>query len=211
MATELPEIPAPEFERRLRRGLPEPPPSPQLLTRLLGHYHELRRWNPSVALVGPRFAEEAVEEHYAESLAAVGELPQAGSTLVDVGSGAGFPGLILAAARPDLVLTLVEARERKCAFLRAAARRMGLRVEVLNATVREPPPQGLPPSIDVVTARAVRLESSWLRPLLQRLSPHGRVLLWSTEGAEPIADLRLLRRHALRGRRAILVFEKESS
>ena len=62
-----------------------------------------------------------------------------GERLLDLGSGAGFPGIVLAAARPDLEVTLLEARERKWAFLAAACRRAGLACRCLNARVSANP------------------------------------------------------------------------
>jgi 16S rRNA (guanine527-N7)-methyltransferase len=71
--------------------------------------------------------------------------------LADLGSGAGFPGLVLAALRPDLAVTLHEATTKKCAFLEAAADRMGLPVTIQNARLEDLPRQ----PFDVVTARAL--------------------------------------------------------
>jgi 16S rRNA (guanine527-N7)-methyltransferase len=140
------------------------------------------------------------------ALPALAGLP-GGGTLLDIGSGAGFPGLVLAAARPDLAGTLVESRERKCAFLQAAARAMALRVTCLNARVRSPLPPGFPPAIDVVTVRAVRIDASLLEPLLPRLSARGRVLCWVTEAPDRVGDLVLAGRVPLGGARAIAIYE----
>ena len=99
------------------------------------HYEELARWNSVVSLVGPAFSGEIFERHYAESLAALPLLPAGPFRLLDLGSGAGFPGLVLAAARPDCEVVLVEARERKWAFLQSAVRRAELSCQCLRATV----------------------------------------------------------------------------
>jgi 16S rRNA (guanine527-N7)-methyltransferase len=100
---------------------------------------------------------------------------------VDIGSGAGFPGIVLAAARPGLSVMLVEARERKWSFLLAAARKASLPCQGLNARVVVPLPPGLPESIDVVTARALKLDPEVLSALAGRLTEIGRVLLWVGE------------------------------
>lgn len=181
MGASLPDLAPEAFRARLAAS------SPEALTgatqnALHAHYQELRRWNPTLSLVGPGTAGEVVERHYGESLAALPLLPPAPAVLVDVGSGAGFPGFVLAAARPNLTVTLVEAQERKWAFLEAACRRAALPCRCLNARVASPLPADFPAVIDLVTARAIAPEA--LAPLLERLAPTGRVLLWTTSTPE---------------------------
>ena len=164
--------------------------SPELLDdraldALHAHYQELSVWNRRLSLIGPGTLNEVLERHYGESLAALPLIPEdARSGLrigLDIGSGAGFPGLVLAAARPGLEMTLVEARERKWAFLSAASRKAALPCRCLNARVSVPLPAGLPASLDVVTARALKLEPDVLGALAERLGPEGRILLWVGE------------------------------
>lgn len=145
--------------------------------RLHGHYLELCRWNTTLSLVGPGTVETILERHYGESLAALPWIPETGN-LVDIGSGAGFPGLVLAVARPLLRVTLVESSERKWAFLNAACRRTSLPCQCVNARVATPLPAGIPPSIDAVTVRAVKVSPELFEPLLPRLALGGRLLLW---------------------------------
>lgn len=206
MGVELPELPRAEFERRLRAELGEQDLPEPTADRLHAHYEELRRWNRTVALVGPAFASEGIAHHYAESLAGLRLLSPADRSVLDVGSGAGFPGLILAAARPELDLTLVESRGRKCAFLGSAARRMALQVRCLNVRLQTPPPQGLPVPIDVVTVRAVRIDSTLLTPVLPLLAPQGRILVWATAAPATLDGLALGGEHRLAGGRRILAY-----
>ena len=88
---------------------------------------------------------------------------------------------MLAAARPDLKMTLVEARERKWAFLTSASRRASLPCQCLNVRVGAPLPAGLPERLDVVTARALKLGPEVLAALAGRLGADGRILLWVGE------------------------------
>jgi 16S rRNA G527 N7-methylase RsmG len=88
---------------------------------------------------------------------------------------------VLAAARPALEMTLVEARERKWSFLVTAARKASLPCRCLNARVANPLPAGLPKRIDLVTVRALKLETDVLGALARRLAPEGMVLLWAGE------------------------------
>ena len=126
-----------------------------------------------------------VERLFAESVAALPLVDESVRQVVDVGSGAGFPGLVLAAARPDLQVLLVEPRVRKWAFLRAAAERASLSCLCLNARVAAVLPSGIPGRIDRVTIRALRLGSAEMRALAERLSERGSFLSWSSDGHLP--------------------------
>jgi 16S rRNA (guanine527-N7)-methyltransferase len=180
MAFNLPEIPLVEFAARMAALSPEPLPEPAVAA-LHVHYEELRRWNRRTNLIGPGTAAEILERHYGESLAALPLLPAGARTGLDLGSGAGFPGLVLAAARPGLEMTLAEARERKWAFLLATARKASLPCRCLNVRVQVPLPAGLPESLDVITSRALRLDADTWRALAERLREAGRLLLWAGE------------------------------
>jgi 16S rRNA (guanine527-N7)-methyltransferase len=162
---------------RLAKLSPEPL-GERALDALHAHYEELGRWNRRLALIGPGTAGEILARHYGEALAALPLIPESLREAVDIGSGAGFPGLVLAAARPGLAMTLVEAREKKWSFLLAAARKASLPCQCLNARVQLPLPAGLPDSIDLVTARALKLDPETLAALAERLSPQGRILFW---------------------------------
>lgn len=176
MGATLPDISRPEFSGRLQEAGSIDVESTD---RLFAHYQELRRWNPMLSLVGPGTATEIVERHYGESLAALPFLDGV-DRLVDLGTGAGFPGFVLAACRPDIEVTLVEARERKCSFLAAAARRARLSIRCLNVRVSSPLPPGFPGSVDLYTCRALRLPEDALGALGERLSGPSRWLFWST-------------------------------
>jgi 16S rRNA (guanine527-N7)-methyltransferase len=179
VGTQLPELPVTSFAQLLAE-LPLGEPQPERLAeRLWLTYEELRRWSPRAALVGPSSAQDVLWRHYGESLAALPLLRPEDATLVDLGSGAGFPGLVLAAARPRLRVVLVEPRERKWAFLQSAARRASLVVDCLNARVVDELPAGFPQEIDVITVRALRLAPSQMELLRPSLGRQGRLLLWA--------------------------------
>jgi 16S rRNA (guanine527-N7)-methyltransferase len=196
MPFDLPHLTPEELAAALAGVSPEPL-APAVTAALHAHYLELARWNRTLSLIGPGTAGEIVERHYGESLAALPLVPEEGE-LVDLGSGAGFPGLVIAAARPRLAVTLVEARERKWAFLQAAARRAALPCRCLNARVGLPLPTGLPAAIDRVTVRALKLDPPVLGALADRLRPAGSLLLWAggdlpdlPPGLAPAAEIRL--------------------
>ena len=110
----------------------------------------LRRWNRTINLISR--ADESVigERHIADSLQLVPLLPPGTDRGIDLGSGAGFPGLMLAAAT-GIPFDLIEADRRKAAFLREAARLLGAPARVHAVRIEE---ARLPPS-PVVTARAL--------------------------------------------------------
>lgn len=173
-------MPRGAFERGLAEVSPEPLTA-RALAALYVHYLELLRWNERLGLIGPGTADDVLVRHYGEALAALPLIPPSARRAVDLGSGAGFPGLVLAAARPELEMTLVEAKEKKWSFLVAAARKASLPCPSLNVRVASPLPAGLPESVDLMTVRALRLETDVLEAFARRLTPGGSMLLWVGE------------------------------
>ncbi|MFC4334152.1 16S rRNA (guanine(527)-N(7))-methyltransferase RsmG [Salininema proteolyticum] len=116
-------------------------------------------------LIGPREVPRLWERHVLNS-AVVAELIDSRSEVLDVGSGAGLPGLPIAIARPDLSVTLVEPMERRTVFLFEAVQELGLdNVEVVRARAEEVDPKG---EADVVVSRAVAplgKLANWCLPL----------------------------------------------
>jgi 16S rRNA (guanine527-N7)-methyltransferase len=142
-------------------------------------------------LIGPREAPRIWERHLV-NCAVMGELIPVGASVVDVGSGAGLPGIVLAVARPDLSIILVEPLARRTAFLSEAVTALGLASTVTVVRGRaEDVVDGPPAGADVVTARAVaaldRL-AGWCLPLVRT---GGRLLaLKGASAADEIAEHR---------------------
>nr|WP_051167891.1 16S rRNA (guanine(527)-N(7))-methyltransferase RsmG [Actinoplanes sp. N902-109] len=136
---------------------------------LAGRYAELLATDGVVrGLIGPREAPRIWERHLI-NCAVLSETIPYGASVVDVGSGAGLPGIVLAVARPDLTITLVEPLARRTAFLSEAVTALGLEGTVTVVRGRAEDLAGGPPApVDVVTARAVapldRL-AGWCLPL----------------------------------------------
>ena len=196
----LPRLTPEEFARRLREAAPEPL-AEATVEALRIHYEQLREWGRGMSLIGPGTEGEAVERHYGESLAALEWIdPGRRGRLLDVGTGAGFPGFVIAAARPRLEVWLAESRQRKWAFLRAAAARAALPCRCLNARVTTPLVPEVPEEIDFLTLRAVHLPRAVLLGLLGRLNPTGAMLWWlGAEDPELPAGWAATRRMALAG------------
>jgi len=95
--------------------------------KLLSYLELLAKWNKTYNLTAIRDPMQAVSHHLLDSLTVLRELQGHAGTLVDVGSGAGLPGIPLAIAEPARRVTLNDANEKKCAFLRQAVIELGLR------------------------------------------------------------------------------------
>jgi len=121
----------------------------------------LARWQKTINLVGRSTVDDIWGRHILDSAQLIPWIPTKAQRLADLGSGAGFPGLVVAAFRPDLEVVLIEADARKAAFLGEAARRMGLERQPRIVVGRIE--AAAPAQADVVTARA-------LAPLSQLLA-----------------------------------------
>lgn len=132
-------------------------------------------------LIGPRETPRLWERHVLNSVV-LGEAVGSGATLCDVGTGAGLPGLVLAIARPDLAVTLVEPSQRRVDFLSEAVGVLGLEsVSVVRARADE---LHGGPGFDVVTSRAVASLGILLDWCLPLTSPTGVVLAQKGQRAE---------------------------
>ena len=152
----------------------------ELSREVLSHFgvylQELQTWNARVNLTGLRSSRDMVIKHFLDSLAVLPFLNDAPS-LADLGSGAGFPGLVLKLARPDLNLTLVESRGKKAAFLEYLVALWQLpRVEVIQANLTPKLAQEWGPRFAVVTSRAAFSLKRFLELAAPLLLPGGRAL-----------------------------------
>lgn len=124
--------------------------TPEMLEVLERHYRVLQKWNARLNLTAIRSEDDAVIRHYGESLFLQRLIePLQASTVVDVGSGAGFPGFPLAVALPSSSFTLVESHQRKSVFLRETA------ALVTNVRVHAGRFEDLSESFDLAVCRAV--------------------------------------------------------
>jgi 16S rRNA (guanine527-N7)-methyltransferase len=125
----------PHSERRLRLGLERLGLDAELTAPLMRYLAELEKWNATYNLSGIKVVDEMVIRHLLDSLAVLPALapPAPGTRMIDVGSGAGVPGLILAIACPQLVVTTLDSAGKKARFMRHAIRALNL----ANATVFE--------------------------------------------------------------------------
>jgi 16S rRNA (guanine527-N7)-methyltransferase len=110
----------------------------------------LMRWNARVNLSAIRDEERIVRRHFVESIACARALPAGIATLLDFGSGAGFPGIPITLSRPEIAVTLAESQGKKAAFLSEAVRVLGISAKVYSGRAEE-----LRTAFDCVAMRAV--------------------------------------------------------
>lgn len=158
------------------------------VARLLAYQAELLKWNARVNLTAITAPAEAVDKHLVDSLAVLPEvaaaLAAAGPAgagevgLLDLGAGAGLPGIPLAVALPDLTATLVDAVEKKVSFMKVGAVKAGVagRVKAVHARAQGAPEAERLPRARVVIARAFMDLGPFLALAKAYLAPGGRVV-----------------------------------
>lgn len=170
------------MEGGLQLGIPL---SPHTTARMVRYLQELLRWNAKVNLTGLTDERDVVSKHFLDSLAALMILkpgqalirPGPGLRVLDVGSGAGFPGLVLKLQAPDLAVTLLEPSQKKAAFLHHIIGLLGVSGAAVLVARLEDLKAGQAGPFDLITSRAVRPELV-LDEAPRLLARNGQVLLF---------------------------------
>ena len=151
--------------------------APEAVLALATYHAELKRWSGKVNLIAKHSTDRQIaESHFLDSLTLLPLLP-AGARLLDIGTGAGFPGLVCKAARDDLLVTLVEPRLKRVSFLRHIVRTLGLQgVEILAVRIEEQ--QLLSPASEFthITSRAVADIAGFLTMTSRFIRPGSRLV-----------------------------------
>lgn len=137
----------------------------------------LEKWNARLNLTAILEPEEILHRHFIECIFAAQRLPGGIYTLLDFGSGGGFPGIPIALCRPEIHVTLGESQAKKSAFLREAVRMLG----ILNAEVYNGRIEGLNQTFQAVTLRAVDKMPAACRAAIGKLALRGYFVLFVTE------------------------------
>jgi 16S rRNA (guanine527-N7)-methyltransferase len=157
--------------------------NPEALARFEAYLALLLKWNSRLNLTAIRRPEAIVRRHFVECIQCAQELPQIPepATLLDFGSGAGFPGIPIAICRPDISVTLTESQRKKAAFLREVVRTLDLKAEIFDGRVEQMPTSQ---RFTYVTLRAVDKMTEACEAALPRVATQGWLIVFSTTGTE---------------------------
>jgi len=157
-----------------------PPLAPETAEKFAAYLTLLQKWNARTNLTAIRDEEGILSRHFLESILCAHKLPPDISSLLDFGSGAGFPGLPIALIRKEISVTLAESQNKKAAFLREAVRTLGLTTKVHSNRA-----ETLQSTFDCVTLRAVDNMSQAIPAAIQRLTPQGWLAIMTTTEDAP--------------------------
>lgn len=163
----------------------------------LARYHALvTEWNARIDLTAVLDPEEMVDRHYLDSAAplALGLIPQ-GARVIDVGTGAGLPGIPLCILRPDLRVTLLDAQRKRVTFLQAAIEALELPAQAVHMRAEDAArDEAHREAYDVAVSRAVAATPTLLELTLPFVRVGGRAIAWKGPGLQ--AELEQARRAA---------------
>lgn len=166
------------------------------LDRLARYHALLTEWNARIDLTAVLEPEEMVDRHYLDSAAplALGLIPQ-GARVIDVGTGAGLPGIPLCILRPDLRVTLLDAQRKRVTFLQAAIEALDLPAQAVHMRAEDAArDEARREAYDVAVSRAVAATPTLLELTLPFVRVGGRAIAWKGPGLQ--AELEQARRAA---------------
>ena len=166
------------------------------LDRLARYHALLTEWNARIDLTAVLDPEEMVDRHYLDSAAplALGLIPQ-GARVIDVGTGAGLPGIPLCILRPDLRVTLLDAQRKRVTFLQAAIEALDLPAQAVHMRAEDAArDEAHREAYDVAVSRAVAATPTLLELTLPFVRVGGRAIAWKGPGLQ--AELEQARRAA---------------
>ncbi len=173
MAADL--IDAPLNAVLIKAGLE--PVDDKTATKFSEYLSLILRWNARLNLTSLRTEDAIISIHLAESIACAKVLPSGIATLLDFGSGAGFPGIPIALCRPEITVTLAESQGKKAAFLQETIRTLGI-----SAQVHAGRAESLPTLFDCVVMRAVDKMPKAVAVAAKLVAPGGWLVLMTTVG-----------------------------
>lgn len=165
---------------RLLAAVGQPALHPGQTQRFEAYLALLNRWNARMNLTAVRDEDGILARHFVESIACARALPAGIATLLDFGSGAGFPGIPIAICRSEIAVTLAESQGKKAAFLQEAARVLEVAVKVHAGRA-----EALQGQFDCVTLRAVDRMGAALKAAVALVGPGGWLAPMTTRAELP--------------------------
>lgn len=165
--------------RRLLGAAGLPPLNPEQLARFEGYLSLIIRWNARMNLTAIRDTKGILSRHFLESITCAYALPSGIRTLLDFGSGAGFPGIPIAVVHPEIAVTLAESQGKKAAFLQEA-----IRILNLAAKVHAGRAETLSALFEAVTLRAVDKMEGAVEAAARLTAPSGWLVLMTSESEQ---------------------------
>ena len=158
--------------------------------RLLAYLELLRRWNRKIRLVGDADRPDAVDIILVDSLAPLLAVDARVSKIVDIGSGAGLPGVLLAIARPDIAITTLEPIHKKHAFQRTARRELDLNnLEPRCERIEDHPGDRI---YDLAVSRATFAPAEWIERGRALVGANGRVVAMTNRSEDVPEECRAI-------------------
>jgi len=151
----------------------------EVLRKINQYYDLLRSWSQKISLISRNDRDHIIENHVIDSLGVLKLIPSTGK-IIDIGSGAGFPGIPLALLRPQATFALLESIHKKSVFLNAVIQTLGLR----NTVVIEKRLEDLrvEPMYDIATVRALPRWNEFLPYIKKIMHPDGKIVLFEKRG-----------------------------
>ena len=158
----------------------QPPLDAETAQKFAAYLALLQKWNARTNLTSVRDEEGILSRHFLESIVCAHSLPENISSLLDFGSGAGFPGIPIALIQKDLTVTLAESQHKKVAFLREAVRVLGLDVAVHSGRA-----ETLTNQFDCIALRAVDDMHQAIAATTRLLAPQAWLAILTTHEDAP--------------------------
>ncbi len=144
------------------------------------YYELLEHWNSRLNLTAIRDPKGVLRRHFLECIFCALNLPKGIGTLLDYGSGAGFPGIPIALCRPEIRVTLAESQGKKASFLREVVRTLGIEADVHAGRVEKLPADR---QFDAVTLRAVDKMAEAIAHATSRVAASGWLVVLASQGS----------------------------
>ena len=151
------------------------PLDPAVVAKFEAYFSLILRWNTRLNLTSVRTEDAILSIHLAECVACARAIPDKVRTLLDFGSGAGFPGIPIALCKPAIAVTLAESQNKKAAFLQEAVRKLSIEAKVHAGRA-----ESLGEQFDCVTLRAVDKMANAVASAAEIVAPHGWLALMTT-------------------------------